>query len=202
MHPYIFNTFQKLISGRSVSGPVLEIGAVPNERTLLNLPALEGITDKTGLNLDGPYTFKDFRFVQCNANRMDIFPDNHFGLVLCNAMLEHDKFFWETIAEIWRVTRPGGLVMIGTPGYAENSFQHFKNRFSKYRWYRKLTSIAALDFLLSSTLTFEVHGGYYGDFYRFTPATYSEVFFRGYTGVMVTHVMQPPRIIGLCYKPA
>lgn len=201
MHPYIFNKFEEILTEKTIYGPVLEIGAIPSEKTLLNLPILREVKEKIGINLDGPYTYKDFIIHQCDANKMDIFPDNYFGLVLCNAMLEHDKFFWLTIAEIKRVIRPGGLVVIGTPGYAENSFQKYKNKFNKYSWYRKLSSVAVLDFIFSSTLTYEVHGESFGDFYRFSPAAYREIFFCNYINVNVIQVMQPPRIIGIGFKP-
>jgi|WetSurMetagenome_2_1015567.scaffolds.fasta_scaffold202412_2 SAM-dependent methyltransferase len=201
MHPYIFSKFEEILSQQHFSGPVLEVGAIPNPKALLKLPVLKDYKDKTGINLSGPYNYEGFVIHKGNANKMDIFPDNHFGLVMCNAMLEHDQFFWKTIAEINRVTRPGGLVIIGTPGFSVGRFQRFKSRFKKYVWYKKLKTIAALDFIMSSTLTFEVHGNNYGDYYRFSPAAYREVFFRGYTNVQIISVMKPPRIIGYGYKP-
>ena len=200
MHPYIFRKYNEIISGLTFSGPALEVGATSGGKTLLNLPALQNIEEKVGINIDGPYQFKDFIFHQADANNMDLFSDNYFGLVLCNAMLEHDKYFWKTISEIKRVVKPGGLVIIGTPGFAESSFQKFISRFKKHDWFRKINSIASLNFILSSTLTLELHGGSFGDFYRFSPATYREVFFKGFDNVEITQVMQPPRIIGLGYK--
>ena len=64
--------FEKILSCQKITGPVLEIGAMPNEKTLLNVPALSHVKEKVGLNLDGPYIYKDFVFHQCNANKMDI----------------------------------------------------------------------------------------------------------------------------------
>jgi len=91
---------------------------------------------------------------------------------------------------------------MGTPGFTLDKFQKFKNRFSKSSWYKKLNSVAAFNFIMSATLTFQIHGKDYGDFYRFSPAAYKEVFFEGYQNVSVIEIMQPPRIIGLGYKPA
>jgi SAM-dependent methyltransferase len=201
MHPHMFKKFGELLSGQEFSGPVLEVGATPAENTLLNLPVLKNLGEKTGINLSGPHKYDDFTILKCNANNMDIFPDNHFGLVMCNAMLEHDQYFWKTVAEIDRITRPGGLVIIGTPGFSVGRFQKFKSTFRKYAWYKKLKSFAPLDFIMSSTLTFEVHGNNYGDYYRFSPAAYREVFFKGYDNVKIISVMQPPRIIGYGFKP-
>ena len=55
---------------------------------------------------------------------MAFFPDQRFDVVLCNAVLEHDRFFWETLAEIRRVTRAGGLVVIGTPGFRDLPYEN------------------------------------------------------------------------------
>ncbi len=49
---------------------------------------------------------------------MECFCDARFDVVLCNAVIEHDRYFWKTIEEIKRVAKPGGLVVIGAPGYA------------------------------------------------------------------------------------
>lgn len=201
MHTVIFEKFNALLTEREWSGPVLEVGAIPAEKTLLNLPVLRSVPEKTGINLEGPFTFRDFEILKCDANNMEQFPDNHFGLVLCNAMLEHDKFFWKSVDEIRRVIRPGGLVVIGTPGFADNSFQLFKKGFEKQAWYKAIKSNRALGFLLSSTLTLEVHGGAYGDFYRFSPAFFREVIFRDFHSVEIIQIMRPPRIIGMACKP-
>lgn len=201
MHAYIFKTFEKILFGRDLSGPVLEIGATPNENTLLNLPALKNLRDKIGINMEGPYKFKDFTYHQGNANQMDIFSDNYFGIVLCNAMLEHDRFFWKTLTEIKRVTRPGGIVVIGTPGFSASQFHQAINRFDRFLWYRRLKSSKTLGFIFSSTRTLEVHGEAYGDFYRFSAASFRDVFFPGFEKVEIIEVMKPPRIIGLGYKP-
>jgi len=201
MHAVIFEKFNALLTEREWSGPVLEVGAVPTEKTLLNLPVLRNVTARTGINLEGPFTFKDFEILKGDANNMNQFPDNHFGLVLCNAMLEHDKFFWKSVEEVRRVTRPGGLLVIGTPGFADNSFQKFKKGFEKQLWYKAIKSSKTFGFLLSSTLTLEVHGGAYGDFYRFSPAFFREIIFRDFHSVEIIHIMRPPRIIGLGCKP-
>lgn len=201
MHPCIFNKYEEILSGKNFEGPVLEVGATPGSKTLLNLPVLENIKEKVGINLEGPFSFKDFRFIQCNANNMDILSDNYFGLVLCNAMLEHDMHFWKTLSEITRLVKPGGLVVIGTPGFAESKLHKYKSKLSKYPWFNRLKSNAALNFITSSTLTVEVHGESFGDFYRFSPAAFKKVFFNGYDGVEIIQVMQPPRIIGLGIKP-
>jgi ubiquinone/menaquinone biosynthesis C-methylase UbiE len=66
---------------------------------------LKDAAEKTGINLSGPHEWKGIKILKCNANHMECFEDDKFGLVMCNAMIEHDKYFWKTIAEIKRVTK-------------------------------------------------------------------------------------------------
>ncbi len=105
MHKTIYQAFERICSERNAGGAVLEVGAKPSAKTLLAMKCLENAREKIGINLNPSATFADFEVVQGNANDMSIFPDDRFDTVLCNAMLEHDKFFWKTISEIYRVTR-------------------------------------------------------------------------------------------------
>jgi ubiquinone/menaquinone biosynthesis C-methylase UbiE len=136
--------------------------------------------EKIGINLDGPYEFRDFKIVKGNGNSMECFEDDRFDLVLSNATIEHDKFFWKTISEIRRVTKPGGLIVIGAPGYTT--------------LVRQLSKRSIFNVLCNVTTTYRVHGR--GDYYRFSPQSFSEVFFEGMKDVDVRTVMLPPRIIG------
>ncbi len=43
------------------------------------------------------------------------FPENHFGLVTCIETIEHLENYWMVIREIYRVLRPGGVVVFSTP---------------------------------------------------------------------------------------
>ena len=193
MHPAIFAEFDKICQTRSLGGTVLEIGATPDDSTLLNLPALAGASRKIGINKAGSSNFKDFNILAVDANDMTCFTDQSFDAVLCNAVLEHDPFFWKTLAEIRRVVRVGGLVVIGTPGYGEWRFE------KKVR--RGLTRLARLFKrpagwpLQHATLTLSVHN-FPGDYYRFSEQTFREVFFEGFNEVEIRSVLFPPRIIG------
>ena len=135
MHPKVYREFERICSERNAGGIVLEIGAIPSDLSLLNMKSLQNATEKIGINLDGPYKYKDFYIVKGNANSMTCFEDNKFDTVLCNAMLEHDKFFWKTISEIRRVTKPGGLIVIGAPGYIEFPIEKFIRRIHRYAGY-------------------------------------------------------------------
>ena len=191
---------------------VLEIGAIPSKLSLLNMKCLKNATEKIGINLDGPYKYNDFKIIKGNANNMKIFKDETFDTVLCNGVLEHDKFFWKTISEIKRVTKPGGVIVIGVPGYADLSIERFLRKMpfigkysKKYQKlpgeYQKIPFIGKyLASLYQSTVTFKLHD-YPGDYYRFSPQTVREVFFEGMKNVDIRILMVPPRIIASGVKP-
>jgi SAM-dependent methyltransferase len=178
MHKKVFQKFVKICSLKDIRGSVLEVGATPDDSSLLNMRALDDVKEKIGINIDGPHQYKDFSIMKGNANSMDCFSDGRFDAVLCNAVLEHDKYFWETVSEIKRVTRPGGLIVIAAPGYGTSSFR----------------------FLANSARTLKIHN-YPGDYYRFSVQAFREVIFEGLRDVEITCVLNPPRIIGFGIKP-
>ena len=122
MHRRILQEFERICSERAIRGSVLEVGAVPTDESLLCMKSLEHATEKIGIDLNSPSEYKDFKIVQGNANAME-FDDNRFDAVLCNAVLEHDKYFWKTVQEIKRVTKAGGLIVFGVPGYTAHSIE-------------------------------------------------------------------------------
>lgn len=199
MHPRIYKEFEAIVSGMDFSGSVLEIGATPTENSLLCMKSLSRASEKVGINIDGPYTFRDITIYKGNANAMDLFEDERFDLVLCNAMLEHDPFFWKTIDEIKRVTKSRGIVGIGTPGYKTTRVDKFQDFLEKATVFRSLARNAYFDPFFTSTLTFRIHAAP-GDYYRFSPQTFRDVFFNGFDNVQIRSVMSPPRIIGIGEK--
>lgn len=193
MHPQVFKVFEEICQARSIRGPVLEVGATPDDSSLLNLPSLAGASEKIGVNKAGPSAYRDFAILGVDANNMECFPDSRFDAVLCNAVLEHDPFFWKTLAEIRRVARPGAIVVIGTPGYARLAFEPRLRR-----WLSKLALFSRNPDgwpLQHSTLTLGVHN-FPGDYYRFSEQAFREVFFAGMKDVSVRTVLVPPRIVG------
>ena len=199
MHNEVYRRFDQICALRKANGAVLEIGAMPAPTTLLTLPSLRGASEKIGINLEGASDFGEIRILQGNANEMD-FPDERFDTVLCNATLEHDKFFWKTISEIRRVTRRGGLMVLGAPGYGRGSGEKWAKRVT-----RNIPLIGGIlsrkyHHLFASTLTFHVHN-FPGDYYRFSVQAFHEVFFAGMKDVEVFEILTPPRIIGAATKP-
>ncbi len=200
MHRRIYQEFQKICAEKFSGGSVLEVGAVPSKQSLLCMEALSSAKEKIGINLDGPHDFEDFRILQGNANSMDCFEDEQFDLVLCNSLLEHDKYFWKTVAEIRRVLKKGAWAVLGTPGYTYLQAEKIQNRLIRIPGVRELYNHQYLNMLFTATMTFKVHAAP-SDYYRFSPEAYREVLLDGLENKEVRSLMLPPRIIGLGMKP-
>ena len=199
MHPKIYKEYERICSEMHITGSVLEVGAIPSKNTLLSMKSLENATEKVGINLDGPHEFLDFKIHQGNSNSMGLFKDERFDVVLCNALVEHDKYFWKTIAEIKRITKPGGIIVIGAPGYKYFKFEKLKRVLRKIPLIRSLKKNQYLNMFFTSTITFQIHNAP-GDYYRFSPQAFKEVFFEDFDNVEVNAIMLPPRIVGFGTK--
>ena len=194
MHPVILEEFNRICSQKKIIGKVLEIGATPSNMTLLAMDSLSEASEKIGVNLDPPSEFSDFKILQENSNSMS-FADDTFDAVMSNATLEHDKYFWRTLDEIRRVTKPGGLIIIGVPGYRFYRFEKLKFRMRQSKWLRKLYMHPKLNLFFCSTITFEVHD-FPGDYFRFSEQAVKDVLLEGLEEVSYKSVMLPPRVIG------
>ena len=201
MHRRVYSEFESLCRSYRAGGAVLEIGAMPNSHSLLCMQALNGsATSKVGIDLNGPHEFSGFQIIKGNANKME-FADHSFDTVLCNAVLEHDPKFWQTLSEMRRVTRPGGLIVIGVPGYRTYAIERLKDRVLAKTGLRAFVArTVALNPLASSTVTFRVHLNPH-DYYRFSEMAVRNVFFDGMEDVSVRSVMVPPRIIAAGRMP-
>jgi len=203
MHSTVFTLFDRICAARQCGGDVLEIGAVPSDETLLCLPALVGSRRRIGVNLDGPHRHGDIEILRADANSLAClsgFGNESFDTVLCNAVLEHDRFFWKTLAEMKRVTRPGGVIGIGVPGYTKVSLERMASRLARsLGWFGVPSRI--LDPLRAATLTLQIHN-YPGDYYRFSPQAVADVFLEGLVDTELHTIMLPPRVIGFGVKPA
>ncbi len=197
MHRRVYREFERICAAQGAGGVVLEIGATPNQASLLDLPSIVGADERVGLNISGPFSCSGYEILRGNANCMDMFADESFDTVLCNAVLEHDKFFWKTLDEIRRVARPGALIVIGTPAYSEwKAARLFRKALKRLPGVSRFAHS-----LVSSTVTLNVHAAP-GDYYRFAPQAFHEVFLQGLEDVGVCTVMVAPRAIGWGRKPA
>lgn len=199
VHPTIFAEFDRICRARGAGGDVLEIGSTASDDTLLCLPALCHAQSRIGVNLDGPFAHAGFEVLRADANDMACFPDGAFDTVLCNSVLEHDRRFWLTLAEIRRVARPGALVVIGVPGFASGTFDRGLARALRVPGFRAALR-RSLPSLLASTPTLLVHE-FPADYYRFSPQAARDVFLEGLAEPEVHTVLVPPRVLAVGVKP-
>lgn len=177
MHAKVKETFHAAIRDSRVRPRrALEVGGAMGANSLLRCPELEGV-ERDCLNLVAQRSADGITAVTGNANDMRVFDDESFELVVCNATLEHDMHFWLSLAEMKRVLAPGGLLIIGAPGYIKDP-EHDRGK---------------------ATPTYRVH--YRFDYYRFSEQAFHEVFFAGMEDVAVQSILRPPRLIGLGFKP-
>jgi len=198
VHPRTYHEFERICTERNVGGSVLELGAVPNPNSLLCMKSLKDATEKIGVNINGPQEYRDFMILKGNANHLE-FDDNRFDLVLCNGMLEHDKYFWKSLEEMKRVTKPGGLVVIGTPGYVYFGIERMKSILGKIPLLRKLKTNQYMNMFFTATITYQIHNSP-GDYYRFSMQTFRELFFDDMEDVEICTIALPPRIVGVGRK--
>jgi ubiquinone/menaquinone biosynthesis C-methylase UbiE len=153
---------------------VLEVGGVTGRKSLLDSPVVAA-AERVVLNMAPVREAEGVEAVLGNANDMP-FEDESFDLVMTISTLEHDKFFWRSLAEMKRVLRPGGLLIIGVPGFVKDPER------DRGRW----------------TRTYKVHFAF--DYYRFSEQAVREVFLEGMERVGTQYLLIPPRIVGHGYK--
>lgn len=211
MHPALYSRFEQLFREYPPAGnEILEIGATANvSETLLTLfKSVSGDYHCVGINIEFnsgdnlPYTL-----IQCNGNDMSIFEDESFDAVACNAVLEHDRFFWKTITEVRRILKPGGLFYVGVPGYSNqnNLVQKTLLRVIRSVTLRRVPLVYrfaqwTLLTRLASTSTYMFHAAP-NDYYRFSEEAIKEVFLEGFVVIHVECMLEPVRIIGVAKKP-
>jgi len=203
MHPTIFNVFEQICgSYLPPAARVLEIGAMPQADTLLNLPALRTAAVRVGVNLvRRPLRLAGTSFVQVAADGLAAFADSVFDAVLCNSVLEHDPEFWHTLKGIRRVAKPGAFIVIGVPGYADLSpppLLRLARRAARVPLLAGLMERAAPGWA-STTQTLAIHN-YPGDYYRFSPQCVREVLLAHCRDVSIRVEMRPPRIIAFGWR--
>ena len=153
----------------------LEVGGYVGEKSLLHSKELRA-ADRWCINLVEQPTGTGIKHVVGSSNDMHMFKDNSFDVVMSCAVHEHDQKFWLSIAEMHRVLRPGGLLVVAVPGFVKGP--HDRG---------------------ATTDTYRVH--YRFDYYRFSRRAMREVFCEGLERVKVVTILDPPRIIGHGFKP-
>lgn len=200
MSPEVNHIFNAILSGRELTGPVLEIGVTSKDDSLINLPCLSLIPDKVGINIE-EFQSQKYRFILADGNDLSQIESGTFQIVLCNSVLEHDLFFWKTLSEIKRVTASGGIIIIGVPGYREMGLAKILFKSKLIRKLIHIISPSRLDKVINaSTITLGEHF-YPDDFYRFSKGAIESLFMADLVNVEIHEVMLPPRFIGFGIKP-
>lgn len=181
MHPRVFKRFRAIIKESGIQPQrALEVGGRLGDYSLLRFRQLAQ-AERYCMNLENISDADGITAVRGNANDMPMFEDHYFDLVVCNATLEHDPFFWRSLSEMRRVLTPGGMLIIGVPGFVKDGAE------------------TTMKLPRASTLTFQFH--MQTDYYRFTPMAVRDVFFEGFDRVEVVALLEPPRLIGYGWKP-
>ena len=200
MTPAVFSAFDTMCRHYGARGSVLEIGATPTTDSLLNLPSLRACQPRIGINIEYAATTPAGEILRGNGNDLSRFPDGSFNVVVSNATLEHDPFFWLTLAEMRRVLKPGGLLLIGVPGFVRA--RSWLRRLAGYLGER-LGALAALAGPLQAfgagTPTLLVHD-YPGDYFRFSEQALREVLLFDMDVLATRAVQTPPRLVGVGRK--
>jgi SAM-dependent methyltransferase len=179
---HLFNHYRQIIG--AIAPPpqrVLEIGGKLRRResaksSLLKIPELAS-AERICLNITPAEDRFGIKCLTGNSNHMPEIASDSFDLVLSNAVLEHDRYFWKSIAEYRRVLRPGGTMIIGVPGFTRTGQDSRR-----------------------ATPTFVIHTPH--DYYRYSEQAIREVFFDGFEDVTVEQLLIPPRLIGYGRKLA
>jgi len=198
LSPEIYHYIETLIRRYEIGSSVIELGATGTDDDLIRMESLRNAKVRVALGngccnerVDG------IQYLKENTNNLACFEAKSFNLVLCNAMLEHDPYFWKTLVEIKRILIPGGLLIIGVPGFEGMGVRHF---FPKNRLLRRLLKLSLLglnlNYLKASTPTLGVHA-YPEDYYRFSATAVRNVLFEGYEQVNISSMMIPPRIVAI-----
>ena len=191
MSPEIRSIFSNLLKTNLIKGPTLEIGAT-SDTTLLNLPELVNSGPLLAINSDPQACTSTIKCL--SGNDLSSFPDNHFSLILCNSVLEHDLFFWKTLNEISRVSAPGAHLIIGVPSYGKMG--NWQQLLNKYQAWLKIFLPKNLN---AASITLGLHS-YPNDYYRFSDNAMKHLLNSDWENIQQINCMQPPRVITCCTR--
>lgn len=196
MHPVVLDHYFGLFHDFPPRGEILELGAIPTTARAFSvaLPACR----YRGLNVTGARTGDGWEILEGDANAMPFAPSS-IDAVICNAMLEHDKHFWLTLAEVRRVLRPGGLFFVGAPGYQDRVAplvrvgNGVERRLRGGRLRRIVTQPVLQGLLATRTLPYHSPP----DYYRFSSDAFKTVVLDGFRIKRIDKVGRPVRIIAV-----
>jgi SAM-dependent methyltransferase len=179
LHPVVHGKIREILKASDVRAEqLLEVGGRIDQTSLLLFPEFDNALERYCVNLEDLPKDPSIVGITANANDLSLFEDDYFDLVLSNATLEHDKYFWLTIAEMRRVLRPGGMMLVGVPGYVKQTMKSAEAAIPVLNHHNKR------------------------DFYRFSGQARRDVISEGLEQITISVVLTPPRIIGTGRMPA
>ena len=183
----IAQVYNSVIAKVAPVGRILAVGDSNREHAILNMKYFQDNKDKIqsiGININKEHCgqFRHFSIEYCDAHKMT-FADEHFDCVISVMMLEHDPEFWLSVAEMKRVLKTKGSLIVAVPGYINDSTTNLTSR--KFH-------------LGNGTTVYESHGD--PDCYRFGLHFFEYYLLRDMHDTAVFHSKLPPRLIGIGYK--
>jgi SAM-dependent methyltransferase len=186
MDPFMHQLFQKLAEKHKLQPPFLEIGAAPGANSIISAPYFVDKTPRVAINLNDFGQSDGITFIKANSNDLSQhFRDGEFNTVISNAVLEHDRYFWKSVAEMHRVLAPGGFLVVAAPGFIRRK--------------QLEADIAWPDDMKFATVTFDVHAS--PDYWRFSKQAFKNVICDGLELIELRSVMSIPRVIAVARKP-
>ena len=169
-------------------GPYLEIGHEGPQHAVLNHPDFEGAERHFVGHRDGRARDGITARVADPNDLSGHFADRQFGTVLWVNGLAHDRKFWRTLDEIRRVLKPGGTLIVVSPGFSKSAGQTGINITGQ-----KGNAIA------DATITYRIHDA--PDYWRMSPQGLRDAVLDGFAVREVRVMMMPPRLFGVATKP-
>jgi SAM-dependent methyltransferase len=114
MNPFIRGVVRTVTETFALPGPILEIGSYvcDGQADIANLRSLFPGRRYTGIDLRPGPGVDEIANVEALP-----YPDESFGTVLALETFEHVAHFWRGFAEIRRVLRPDGVLLVSSPFY-------------------------------------------------------------------------------------
>jgi len=175
----VYEMFRYVIKTRGLRfKTVIEVGAMYEDDTLLTLPELADC-DRYGLN-PGYHNKADEKKYEFRIYERHICPsmDANTDLILCNSVIEHDVFWWETIRSMHKCLSLFGAMIVCAPGFSSDASKNFDVNGE------------------ACTATMAYHSCPF-DLYRFSEIGFGYGVLGELHGVQAITFMHPPRIIGI-----
>jgi ubiquinone/menaquinone biosynthesis C-methylase UbiE len=97
-------------------GPLLDVGA--GDGTLAERLSVEGFDVQAVDLITSDFGPRDIQVISVNLNEGIPFSDLEFSAVVGTEVVEHLENPWYFVRELYRITKPGGVVVISTPNLA------------------------------------------------------------------------------------